>query len=150
MVPSEAAFDSYEDALDKIMDTVNRLKQGEFPEDEDKLNALKIFRQYTVDINPAKYYFEPNKRKILIFYLIRTIVNEFWKNLGGDSSFGIETLKEDAALFTINLGMFIDHAINKNIKSDSSEFNSLLKTIEVLFDAVSKVRHGMTKVKNDA
>jgi len=106
---------------------------------EEQVSLLGELREHTEGLNILKDREKLDSRTISVLYIVKTLLNDFWRNLGGDASFGVEEVMDDAAAFSKHLRRFIYFALVAPGKGEETS-DALFEAIASYYACLSHIR----------
>ncbi len=116
---------------------------------EDKIEFLKRLRSKTVDLIITKYFDDLQPRELFVLYLVRTILNNVFTDLGQDASFSFENVSKEFEAIAESLGKFIYLTLEGKGKKDRDALHHLLKSIENYHIALVKIEKEVMKIYSE-
>jgi hypothetical protein len=115
---------------------------------QEHVSLLMSLRENTVGLNILEDVDELDDRQIAVLYITKTLLNDFWRNLCGDASFGIEKITDEAAAFSEQLGHFLNLALATSGKNEETAI-SLFKAIALYYSCLSRMREKSRQIHNN-
>jgi hypothetical protein len=115
----------------------SQTKKKESPEDQ--VSLLWELREYTDGLYVLRDAEKLDSRTISVLYIVKMLLNDFWRNLGGDATFGAQEVMNDAAAFSRHLRRFIYFALVASGKDEETS-NALFQAIASYYACLSHMR----------
>jgi len=130
-------------ALEKIFDQFKQksrdLVRKKTPKIEDKISFISSLRAITVDLTLHEYVDILDKREISVLYLAKNLLNDVFRNLAMDASFGFEEVENEAGEFANSLAQFIYFTLNETSKDYTKALNALFESIRKYQKALASI-----------
>ena len=100
-------------------------------------------RHETIQLSLLKNFDKLDSKTLSALYLLKTLLNDYWRNLGGNASFGFEKvldeLPNEVVSFSKNIGQFVHLTIVQN-KNDEKAMKALSNSIASYYSCLSHMR----------
>jgi len=123
-----------------IQSIAERLKSERIESPEKQVLFLRELRECTVGLNLLKHLEELDGRTLSALYIVKILINDFWRNLAGDATFGFDEVMDDAAGFSKNLGRFVYLTLMTSGREDKKAMNALFECITLYYSCLSHMR----------
>jgi hypothetical protein len=112
---------------------------------------LQELRGHTIRLSILENFGKLDKKTLSVLYLLKTMLNDYWRNLGGDATFGFEKvldeLPDETVTFSKSIGRFVYLSIVTN--NDEKAVDALLESIASYYSCLSHLREKGEQIYNE-
>jgi hypothetical protein len=129
--------------VSRIGDLAKALQSNELKSPENRMTHLLELRHETIRLSILKNFDKLDGKTLSVLYLLKTVLNDYWRNLGGDASFGfekvLEELPSETVAFSKNIGRFVYLSLVLN-NNDEAAMKALFNSIASYYSCLSHMR----------